>query len=159
MVVARDQVCQKEQVFNPDLIISISEPNQLPPSFKTKQVLLLNFKDICFDSKLDPSPLAPKEEHILQIIEFASKAKNKKILIHCHAGISRSSAAAIILAREVCGDDQEALRQISSLNVEISPEVFETGNTWFMPNNLMISLYDKIKGTNMSDLLDTFFSY
>ena len=158
-MVSRDQVRQKEQVFNPDLIISISEPKQSPPSFKTKEVLLLNFKDICFDSKLDPNPFAPKEEHILQIIDFANKAKNQKVLIHCYAGISRSSAAAIILAREVCGNDEEALRQISSLNVEISPEIFESGNTWFMPNNLMISLYDKIKGTNLSDLLGTFFSY
>jgi predicted protein tyrosine phosphatase len=42
----------------------------------------------------------PKLYHIAQIREFTQHLKHKNVLIHCKAGIARSTAAAVIVLIE-----------------------------------------------------------
>jgi predicted protein tyrosine phosphatase len=43
--------------------------------------------------------ILPAEEHVQQLIQFAKEwDRNEPLVIHCHAGVSRSTAAAFIIA-------------------------------------------------------------
>lgn len=91
-----------------DAIISLNDPDFEAPTavklFKGPK-LILNFDDITHNFarftglRVPDDSTAPNEENVQQIIDFARENKDAKhILSHCHAGISRSSAAAIIFA-------------------------------------------------------------
>lgn len=50
-----------------------------------------------FDDILD-GPLAPTISDVEAMLEFAAKNQNCEILVHCHAGMSRSTATALGIA-------------------------------------------------------------
>ena len=58
-------------------------------------MLVVKFEDLD-DSVTAPEYIFPEKEHIKSILDYA-QGKNK-ILVHCHAGISRSSAVAYVIA-------------------------------------------------------------
>lgn len=66
-------------------------------------------------------------------------------MVHCFAGISRSSAAAIIAMIPLLGPE-EAVKRVMNFEVHQSDGVFEPGYSWFMPNNLMIQYADEELG-------------
>ena len=78
------------------------------------------------------------EEDILQIIQLAEQLhlSNGKVLIHCEAGVSRSSAAALIMY--ACwfgpGREWEAMRRVI------------TQRPVSIPNPRMVALADKLLG-------------
>jgi predicted protein tyrosine phosphatase len=84
---------------------------------------------------------APEPEHVAALIEFgaeldAAGASLKHLLVHCHAGISRSTAAlATLLARHTAPGDEAAIfariRQIRPI-------------AW--PNSRMIGFADDLLG-------------
>jgi predicted protein tyrosine phosphatase len=80
----------------------------------------------------------PTEEDVGRIIRLAGDLKTVggKVLIHCGAGISRSSAAALIMY--ACwmgpGEEQEAMEKVFTLRPTARP------------NRRMIELADKILG-------------
>lgn len=79
----------------PECIISIGNPGSRPPrSFIKSQLpkLRLEFRDVEDDSKESPN-----QDHIRELINFGRLHIDKSFVIHCQAGISRSSACAIIL--------------------------------------------------------------
>jgi predicted protein tyrosine phosphatase len=79
----------------PECIISIGNPGSRPPRSFVKSTLpklRLEFKDV-----VDDSPLSPKKEHIERLINFGRQHIDKSFVIHCQAGVSRSSACAIVL--------------------------------------------------------------
>lgn len=75
-------------------LINVGTPVERPGSIPEDRHLFLGFNDI-----LEPTEgmIAPAEEHVLALLDFVERWKaDKPIVVHCFAGISRSTAAAFI---------------------------------------------------------------
>jgi predicted protein tyrosine phosphatase len=83
------------------------------------------------DGETLPSPYTyATKQDILKIIDFAKK--HKVHIIHCHAGISRSTAVAYAIFRSQGMNKEKALREINKLN------------PYAQPNELIVRLTDEI---------------
>ena len=94
--------------------------------------LELSFHDI---TELRPGLVAPDRAIVQQIVDFARDARDRAILIHCWAGISRSSAAAYLIA---CDHNPGFERDIADELRRRAPSV--------TPNRLMVALADDLLG-------------
>lgn len=97
LVCAKSEVIKNIKVFNPSFIIStldIGDKIFIPPQFNKQNHLMLNFDDE--DDK--NNSFSPKLHHAQRILSFADRFNdNDKILVHCFAGISRSTAVALAI--------------------------------------------------------------
>lgn len=98
--------------------------------------LALQFDDIqsdCFYGYIGPS-----EKDVLKIIAFGNIIKEDLmegpcgLLVHCHAGISRSTAAAFIIAYIILEDKKKAMELVFSVRPQARP------------NSRMIMLMNKL---------------
>jgi|RhiMetdeSRZDD1v2_1073273.scaffolds.fasta_scaffold460001_2 predicted protein tyrosine phosphatase len=82
---------------------------------------------------------APNEDHIAQIIDFAlAWGGDAPMVVHCWAGISRSTAAAFTA---LCAINPEASEEMIARHLrEASPTAY--------PNRLMVRLADEALGRN-----------
>jgi predicted protein tyrosine phosphatase len=81
--------------------------------------------------------IAPDSEHVTQLLDFATGwDRTGPMVIHCWAGISRSTAAALIMLCALNPEASEAL--VARLLREASPTAY--------PNRLMIRLADAALG-------------
>ena len=120
-------------------VLSIIDPEAPLPAALTRfealrQHWALRFHDISTPAR-DMTP--PAQADVEQIIavgrELARSASGGHVLVHCHAGVSRSTAAtAILLARESPGREAEAFRTVARLRP----------GAW--PNGRMIDLADAL---------------
>jgi predicted protein tyrosine phosphatase len=112
-------------------LINGETPISTPPSVKPDLHLKLSMNDIC-----EPMPglLHPCAEHVDDLIRFALDWDRKApLLIHCWAGISRSTAAAFIsLCALNPGADEHALARALR---RASPTAY--------PNRLLVALADE----------------
>ncbi len=102
-----------------------------PPSIGPDRHLRLSMNDIC---EPQPGLLLPHENHVTDLIQFARDwDRQAPLLIHCWAGISRSTAAAFIslCALNPEGTELEAARALR----RASPTAF--------PNRLLVALADE----------------
>ena len=80
---------------------------------------------LCFDDISVPLDdlIEPQEKHILQALSFADRIGEGSILIHCHAGISRSSAIALaVIAKRIGrGKEQESVKILEKINPHARP--------------------------------------
>ena len=82
-------------------VLSILDPEEPPPksiaAFNADRWLDLRFHDVI---EPDPGFVLVKARHVEQLLEFGGEAMasgpGAHLLIHCHAGVSRSTAAAIL---------------------------------------------------------------
>ncbi len=91
-------------------VLSILDPDwPVPEAFGTygeHDKLELRFDDVIEDIA---GTLPPREEHVVQLLAFgrdlmAEPASDAHLLVHCHAGISRSTASmALMLAQAMPG--------------------------------------------------------
>ncbi|MBW7849478.1 MAG: dual specificity protein phosphatase family protein [Rhodospirillales bacterium] len=147
-------VCAEAEVC--DLIdghthaLSITDPGSwadIPPCIPPSRVLRLQFHDLdAPPSAVDPAwtalyalgarPILPAARHIRAVIAFADAlGKDARVLIHCKAGISRSTAAAAIIGcRLLPRRESEVFAHIS----HIRPQA--------LPNRRMVRLADRILG-------------
>jgi predicted protein tyrosine phosphatase len=124
-------------------VLSILDPTYPEPqdflAYGPHKRLTLRFDDI-----IDPAPgmVAPAREHIEQLLGFgeglaaAEGDPLSHLLIHCHAGISRSSASMAILLAEARPRIPED--EIFAHIREIRPQAW--------PNSRMISMADDLLG-------------
>ncbi len=83
------------------LLVSISDPERRKATQDrlgkiTSRLCPLDFHDI---EREAPGLVAPSEQHITSALsDLHNVPRHRPILVHCHAGISRSSAVAIVLA-------------------------------------------------------------
>jgi len=76
---------------------------KLPASFDKNNWLFLNMDDV-IDADV---PLAPQKEQVAQILEWGrSLPADAKVLVHCFAGVSRSTASALALKVQELGVDK-----------------------------------------------------
>ena len=133
-------------------IISILDPDLADPDelseFPSENRLVFRFDDVALapkhSKKLDrfaqPAHSHPGINDIEKLIEWGrglSEAGAHHLLVHCHAGVSRSTAAsAILMADKNPGHEPEVFIEID----HIRPR------NW--PNSMMIDLADQLLGCN-----------
>jgi predicted protein tyrosine phosphatase len=128
--------------FRPTHLLGILDPPTPAPAIydhepHSRTTLLLRFQDIDVSQPDGPTP-----EHVQEIIAFADQVRGAharapaRLLVHCHAGISRSTASAYIaLARDFgLAHADDAFRQLLRITV----------NPW--PNRRLVALADDALG-------------
>ena len=112
-----------------DHVLSLVSPDAAPPVVAQARTLL-RFNDISEDHDGLIAPSAAMVETVLAL------AGTPTLLIHCFAGVSRSTAAAYILAcaERPAGEEGVLAAQLRALSPEATP------------NPLMVSLADAILG-------------
>lgn len=136
MIVSGLDICDLVTVRSLDLsqysgVITIEEPDTDDP-FRTDGVpqLVLQFHDI------DMTMLGyvePEPEHIQQALTFAREIDGS-LLVHCRAGVSRSTAIALAITADRLGAGNE--QQAWDLLLTLRPNA--------RPNNLIVFLADKL---------------
>ena len=75
-------------------LIKAGTPVERPPSIPAERHLYLAFDDI---TEPMPGMVAPSRQHVRDLLSFVDGwDREKPIVVHCFAGISRSTAAAFI---------------------------------------------------------------
>ena len=93
-----------------------------------KHKLFLEFEDI-----EETHPRGPQPNHIKALIEFAKTIDDQsKVLVHCWAGVSRSTASAYILLCEVLKDPVKAITEVVRVRKVAQP------------NTKMLAMYDEL---------------
>ena len=105
----------------------------IPSGPSLEQHLRIECHDIVTDEVRYSEPyVRPTADHVAQIINFARAWDGRgRVLVHCMAGVSRSSAAGLIL---LAARHPGREREIARLMRERGP--------WMNPNPLMIRLAD-----------------
>ena len=104
-----------------------------PPAVEAKDHLRIQIDDITcpIDGYTHPC-----EEHVARLVQFARQwDRSTPIVIHCYAGISRSTAGAYAVACALSDRDEQAIAQDMR---RASPTA--------MPNSLIVSLADRLLG-------------
>jgi len=122
------------RLHRPSHLVSLVSPDTEPLELPGVERLVLRFNDI---AEPRPGLVAPDDALIRRLLDFAQGwPATEPLAVHCFAGVSRSPAAAYILASARAGAGSEG--ELASLLRERSPEA--------TPNALMISLADDILG-------------
>ena len=121
----------------PSHMITLLDPEHLidtPQAVAPERHLRLAVYDICAPIQhMTP----PERRHVLQILEFArSWHEREPLLVHCWAGISRSTATAFILA---CERNPHVPEQ------DIALRLRQASSTAY-PNRRIVALADDILG-------------
>ena len=119
-------------------VVSILDPDSAVPeifeAFERHERLDLRFHDIIDEQ---PDMIVPNRHHIERLLRFGramiASSAQVKLLVHCQAGVSRSTAAALLLlAAAQPGQPESAMARLRS----IAP------NAW--PNLRVIELGDAL---------------
>jgi predicted protein tyrosine phosphatase len=125
-----------------DYIVSILNPESPEPvalrAFARHERCTLRFHDIIEDSDL---LVAPQAHHINELLEFGRSlggGPDRRLLVHCFAGMCRSTAAALVLIAQsdLASPPENAITRL----LEIAP------NAW--PNARMVQLGDEALSYN-----------
>lgn len=130
--------------FHPDHLISIGatwDPDLEGIENYEGTLLRLKFSDIKFQPVIPESfraygLSAPNPEHIQEIIDFGRQIKEGHLLVHCEMGISRSTAATLIVLATHTDPTQAGV--IEKMVHESRPQA--------RPNNLMLGYADELLG-------------
>ncbi len=104
-------------------LLSDDGPHERLEGILAKNHLHLQFNDITTDRA---GLTSPSKQHVQDLIEFARLWDwSSPLLIHCWAGISRSPAAAAIiaLALEPSHNEQQLAEKMRGLSAEITPNI------------------------------------
>lgn len=116
-------------------VVSIGDPEDRPPAGyrNVSRGIRLAFYD-------SHDHIGPNEEDVARLIDFARDiaAKPSRVLAHCAAGISRSTAAAYIIYSVALGEgrEREALERVFAQRPIASP------------NRRMVAIADRLLGRN-----------
>jgi predicted protein tyrosine phosphatase len=121
-------------------VVSINDPEKEPPPMLKAhgaRRLVLSFYDVLYATR--DRPTAPSEEDVARVIEFAAGiAHGESVLVHCAAGISRSSGMALtILATKRARTAKAAKDLYTTLRAQ-------KDDIW--PNPTIIGFTDRLLG-------------
>jgi len=138
-----DQLPRSVMTFRPTHIVSISDPGASPPRFpESISVLYLNFFDMDSDHEIRdrlPRPGdVPSAGHAKAILEFGRQIPaSSRLLLHCWAGVSRSTASAILLvAQALPGNEDMAIEIVKAVRPQLCP------------NRRLVEVGDRLLGLN-----------
>jgi predicted protein tyrosine phosphatase len=115
-------------------LINAQTPVTRPASIPEDQHLYIAMSDII--EPLD-GHIIPAEEHVRKLLTFVKTwSKTQPMVIHCYAGVSRSTAAAMITACVLNPDRDE--RDVADIIRERSPTA--------TPNLRLVAVADQILG-------------
>lgn len=125
-------------------ILSFESPNNYFPYLEFKNHMKLYFDDVSYvETNKKWGIVSPSQVDIEKIVLFGryvleNSKENDEFLIHCAAGISRSTAATFIILCDWMGEgrEKEALKYLEIIRP----------NLW--PNSLMVSFGDKVLNRN-----------
>ena len=113
-------------------LIDVGTPVSRPAAIAVEKHLALNFSDITVETV---GHTLPNESHVEKLLAFARRwDQTAPLLIHCFAGVSRSTAAAFIAACALVPHRDES---------EIAWTVRKNSPT-ATPNSRLIAIADKI---------------
>jgi predicted protein tyrosine phosphatase len=123
--------------YRPSHMVTLLSPEHMietPAGIETARHLRLGVNDV---SEVEAADMPPSEHHVAQLIAFAREwAADAPLLVHCWAGISRSTAAAYIVMCDRLGPGSET--EIAQTLRLRAPHAY--------PNSLMVSLADRALG-------------
>ncbi len=134
-------------------VLSILDPEHPDPeafqAYDPHRRTLLRFHDV-----IDPLPgmILPEPKHVEAVLQFGedvaqnpSSGAEGHLLVHCHMGISRSTAAMVTLLAQATPDESED--RLMERIVEIRPQAW--------PNSLMIQFADDLlsRGGRLTEAL------
>lgn len=124
-----------ETFTEPAVVISIGDPGESHPKFACdhKAILRIEIDDV--DQEMGPEYTLFDPVHSRRILDFLSKYKGNPIVVHCHAGISRSSAVVKFMV--------DKLGYRLSEHEACTVKGFETYNRWVY-RQLEISYIDTV---------------
>ncbi|WP_336489652.1 tyrosine phosphatase family protein [Methylobacterium nigriterrae] len=117
-------------------LINVGTPMERPAAIRPECHGVVGVSDIV--APLDGHVL-PADAHVRQILDFvAAWPREQPLVIHCYAGISRSTAAAFIAACALKPERDEA--EIAATLRRASPSA--------TPNRLFVEIADRMLGRN-----------
>lgn len=127
------------RVSRASAVVSLMSPGTPAPLLQ-RPALCLQFNDIAEER---PGLIAPDRGHVTALLDFAMlHASAGSLIIHCYAGISRSPAAAFIVAAALWPAEDEyalalALRQASA-SATPNPRLVALADAYLGRNGRMI---------------------
>ena len=124
--------------LRPRFVLSIMDPTSKfsLPSFDTvKAHKTVWVHDITSDDiEFDRPYVTPSLEHVQSIVDLANRwGSTDRVLVHCMAGVSRSSAAGLIY-----------LAALNPSKIDQATSWLRSAGPWLSPNPLMIRLGDQV---------------
>jgi predicted protein tyrosine phosphatase len=118
-------------------VLSIIDPTAADPDafevFQPHRRQLLRFDDLIVEM---PGLEAPQEQHVEAILAFGAELEKSDVahlLVHCHAGVSRSTAAAaLLMAQHNPGREADAFMAL----LDLRPQAW--------PNTRMVEIADRL---------------
>lgn len=115
-------------------LINVGTPVERPADIAGDRHLFIGVSDI-----VDPTDghIHPAEEHVQQVLDFAARwDRREPVIVHCYAGVSRSTAAAFIIACALAPERPEA--EIARAIRDASPTA--------TPNRRLVAIADRMLG-------------
>lgn len=152
--------------------ITRDQPRRVPgyKNFHPMRRLLLNFDDVTTDSAARNGYQRATREQVEAVVKFCRRVTGKT-LIHCEAGISRSSACAIILGAVQLGPGGE-MEAVGTLfekgkpkrvlyHDQLTDQQSKAFSNQFFPNHWVVRLADHIlkRDGRLNDALAHFYPY
>jgi len=118
-VCSRSAVSRKTSQVGATHVLSLLDPGKKPflhPHTDRRNWLLLHFED----NLEEHEPNSPTREHVAQILAWGSSLPSDAVvLVHCEAGVSRSTAAALALLVQHRGIDK--IDECAKLLTDVRP--------------------------------------
>ena len=115
-------------------LLNAGTPVNRPASLRLEDHLILSMNDITVEQ---PDMTLPGEDHVRRLLDFArSWDRTAPLVIHCFAGISRSTAAAYSVAAALAPQRDEA--ELAATLRRLSPSA--------TPNARLIAIADRLLG-------------
>jgi predicted protein tyrosine phosphatase len=152
--VARLYVCGREAMpghvrrLRPSCVVSLLPAEDQPPT--PGSILGINHLRLHFDDIETPEKGAPQRAHIEALIGFLRARPRASVLLHCMAGISRSTAAALVaMTIDAPGRELEAGRLLRTRGPHAYPNrlILEHADAILGRGGRLVALRDELSWT------------
>lgn len=111
-----------ETINQPSVVISIGDPGEAKPNYACKHTDILRIEVDDVDQEMGPEYTLFDFAHGRRILDYLRKHEGSPIVVHCHAGMSRSGAVVKFMIDKL----GYKLNEIEACTVK----GFETYNHW-----------------------------